>query len=125
MGLLVNGKLEMSLSRRRYLLGEHITESDWRLFTTLLRFDSVYNGHFKCNLKRLADYSYLWGFTRELYQWPRVAGTASLRYIREHYYRSHHTINPNGIVPAGPALDLDRPHGRGALNQGGLPGTAR
>jgi len=116
-------ELELSLSRRRYLLGERITESDWRLFTTLIRFDSVYNGHFKCNLRRLVDYPHLWGFTRELYQWPRVAGTVSLRHIKEHYYRSHHTINPNGIVSAGPVLDLDRPHGRGALNQGGFTGN--
>jgi glutathionyl-hydroquinone reductase len=111
-------ELELCLSRQRYLLGERITESDWRLFTTLIRFDSVYNGHFKCNLRRLVDYPHLWGFTRELYQWPRVAGTVSLRHIKEHYYRSHHTINPNGIVPAGPVLDLDRPHGRGVLGQG-------
>ena len=111
-------ELEQRLSRQRYLLGERITESDWRLFTTLIRFDSVYNGHFKCNLRRLVDYPHLWGFTRELYQWPRVAGTVSLRHIKEHYYRSHHTINPNGIVPAGPVLDLDRPHGRGVLGQG-------
>ena len=111
-------ELEQCLSRQRYLLGERITESDWRLFTTLIRFDSVYNGHFKCNLRRLVDYPHLWGFTRELYQWPRVAGTVSLRHIKEHYYRSHHTINPNGIVPAGPVLDLDRPHGRGVLGQG-------
>jgi putative glutathione S-transferase len=111
-------ELEQCLSRQRYLLGERITESDWRLFTTLIRFDSVYNGHFKCNLRRLVDYPNLWGFTRELYQWPRVAGTLGLRHIKEHYYRSHHTINPNGIVPAGPVLDLDRPHGRGVLGQG-------
>lgn len=111
-------ELEQCLSRQRYLLGERITESDWRLFTTLIRFDSVYNGHFKCNLRRLVDYPNLWGFTRELYQWPRVAGTVSLQHIKEHYYRSHHTINPNGIVPAGPVLDLDRPHGRGVLGQG-------
>ena len=111
-------ELEQCLSRQRYLLGERITESDWRLFTTLIRFDSVYNGHFKCNLRRLVDYPHLWGFTRELYQWPRVAGTVSLQHIKEHYYRSHHTINPNGIVPAGPVLDLDRPHGRGVLGQG-------
>ncbi len=116
-------ELELSLSRRHYLLGERIMESDWRLFTTLIRFDSVYNGHFKCNLRRLVDYPHLWGFTRELYQWPRVAGTVSLRHIKEHYYRSHHTINPNGIVSAGPVLDLDRPHGRGALNQGGFTGN--
>ncbi len=111
-------ELEQRLSGQRYSLGGRITESDWRLFTTLIRFDSVYNGHFKCNLRRLVDYPHLWGFTRELYQWPKAAGTVSLRHIKEHYYRSHPTINPNGIVPAGPVLDLNRPHGRGVLGQG-------
>ena len=108
-------ELEQRVSRQRYLLGDRITEADWRLFTTLIRFDSVYYGHFKCNLRRLVDYPNLWGFTRELYQWPGVAGTVSLRHIKEHYYRSHPTINPNGIVPIGPILDLDRPHGRRGL----------
>ena len=104
--------LEARLSGQRYLLGERITEADWRLFTTLVRFDAVYHGHFKCNLRRLSDYPQLWGHTRELYQWPGVAATVDLRHIKEHYYRSHITINPNGIVPAGPVLDFDAPHGR-------------
>jgi putative glutathione S-transferase len=111
-------ELEQRLSRQRYLLGERITEADWRLFTTLIRFDPVYYGHFKCNLRRVVDYPNLWGFTRELYQWPGVAATVNMSHIKEHYYRSHTTINPNGIVPMGPILDLDRPHGRGALGQG-------
>jgi putative glutathione S-transferase len=105
-------ELEQRLSHQRYLLGERITEADWRLFTTLIRFDSVYYGHFKCNLRRLVDYPNLWGLARELYQWPGIAGTVNLRHIKEHYYRSHPTINPNGIVPAGPILDLGRAHER-------------
>lgn len=107
--------LDARLSGQRYLLGERITEADWRLFTTLVRFDAVYHGHFKCNLRRLSDYSNLWGYTRELYQWPGVAATVNVQHIKDHYYRSHATINPNGIVPAGPILDLDRAHGRDAL----------
>ena len=106
-------ELEERLGRQRYLLGDQVTEADWRLFTTLLRFDPVYHGHFKCNLRRLIDYRNLWGFTRELYQWPGVAPTVNLRHIKEHYYRSHPTINPNGIVPAGPLLDFEQPHDRG------------
>ena len=101
-------RLEDRLGRRRYLLGERLTEADWRLFTTLIRFDTVYHGHFKCNLKRLVDYPNLWSYTRELYQWPGVAGTVDFDHIKQHYYRSHGTINPNGIVPLGPQLDLWR-----------------
>ncbi|WP_442594470.1 glutathione S-transferase family protein [Parapusillimonas sp. JC17] len=101
-------KLEARLGREQYLLGDRITEADWRLFTTLIRFDAVYYGHFKCNLKRLADYRNLWSYTRELYQWPGVAGTVNFDHIKQHYYRSHGSINPNGIVPLGPILDLDR-----------------
>ncbi|MDN5843193.1 MAG: glutathione S-transferase family protein [Alcaligenaceae bacterium] len=101
-------KLEDLLGRQRYLVGDRITEADWRLFTTLIRFDAVYHGHFKTNLKRLVDYKNLWSYTRELYQWPGVAGTVDFDHIKQHYYRSHHTINPNGIVPLGPILDLDR-----------------
>jgi putative glutathione S-transferase len=108
--------LEDLLSRQRYLAGERITEADWRLFTTLIRFDSVYHGHFKCNLRRLIDYPALWAYTRELYQWPGVAATVNLQHVKNHYYRSHPTINPNGIVPNGPLLGLDRPHGRESLN---------
>jgi putative glutathione S-transferase len=100
--------LDIKLGGQRYLLGDRLTEADWRLFTTLIRFDAVYHGHFKCNLKRLADYENLWSYTRELYQWTGVAGTVNFDHIKQHYYRSHHSINPNGIVPAGPTLDLQR-----------------
>src|SRR5690606_13011107 len=105
-------QLELRVGRQRYLLGDCITEADWRLFTTLIRFDSVYHGHFKCNLKRVLDYDNLWSYTRELYQWPGVAATVDFEHIKQHYYRSHNTINPNGIVPAGPILDLQRPGNR-------------
>ena len=104
--------LEDGLSRQRYLTGEKITEADWRLFTTLVRFDAVYVGHFKTNLKRLVDYPNLWAWTRELYQTPGVAATVNLAHIKDHYYRSHGTINPTGIVPAGPMIDFNEPHGR-------------
>ena len=107
--------LEDLLAQRRYLAGERVTEADWRLFTTLLRFDPVYHGHFKCNLRRLADYPNLWGHTRELYQWPSVAATVDFAHIKGHYYASHGTINPTGIVPLGPILDFGAPHGRGHL----------
>ncbi len=107
--------LEARLATHRYLLGERVTEADWRLFTTLVRFDAVYVGHFKCNIRRIADYPNLSGYLRELYQWPGVAETTDLRQIKFHYYASHETINPTGIVPAGPALDLDAPHGRERL----------
>ena len=112
-------ELETLLGQRRYLLGDRITEADWRLFTTLIRFDAVYHGHFKCNLKRLVDYENLWSYTRELYQWPGVAPTVNFDHIKQHYYRSHHSINPNGIVPAGPILDLDRPPSRKGMPDGG------
>ncbi len=104
--------IDQRLSQQRYLLGDELTEADWRLFTTLLRFDAVYFGHFKCNLKRIADYPKLSGYLRELYQWPGVSDTVNMAHIKQHYYRSHGTINPTGIVPAGPLLDLDQPHGR-------------
>jgi glutathionyl-hydroquinone reductase len=107
--------LEDRLSRQRYLAGGRVTEADWRLFTTLLRFDPVYHGHFKCNLRRLVDYPNLWAYARELYQWPGVAGTVNLEHIKRHYYGSHRTVNPTGIVPKGPLLDLDAPHGRERL----------
>jgi len=107
--------LEDRLSRQRYLIGDRITEADWRLFTTLVRFDPVYVGHFKCNLHRIADYPNLSGYLRELYQVPGVADTVNMMHIKHHYYGSHTTINPTGIVPVGPELDLDRPHGREAL----------
>ncbi|MFL1464032.1 glutathione S-transferase family protein [Roseococcus sp. DSY-14] len=104
--------LEARLATRRYLCGERLTEADWRLFTTLLRFDAVYAGHFKCNIRRLVDYPRLWAWTRELYQVPGVAGTVDFGHIKRHYYESHRTINPSGVVPAGPALDFAAPHGR-------------
>ena len=107
--------LEAKLSRQRYLCGGRITEADWRLFTTLIRFDAVYHGHFKCNVRRIADYPNLWGYTRELYQWPGVRETVNFQHIKHHYYESHKTINPPGIVPVGPALDYDAPHGRDRL----------
>ena len=107
--------LERVLSRRRYLTGQQVTEADWRLFTTLIRFDSVYHGHFKCNRRRLVDYPNLWAHTRELYQWPGVAKTVDLEQIKLHYYWSHTTLNPSRIVPLGPAIDLDQPHGRDRL----------
>lgn len=100
--------LEKRLGRQRFLVGDQLTEADWRLFTTLIRFDAVYYSHFKCNVRRLVDYPDLWSYTRELYQWPGVAKTISFDHIKQHYYRSHHSINPNGIVPIGPELDLDR-----------------
>ena len=107
--------LESRLERRRYLMGERITLADWRLFTTLVRFDPVYHGHFKCNLRRLVDYPNLWGYTRELYQHPGVAETVSPDHIKRHYYRSHRSLNPTGIVPVGPAIDFQAPHDRGRL----------
>lgn len=108
-------EMDARLADRRYLLGGRITETDWRLFTTLLRFDPVYHGHFKCNLRQIADYPHLSGYLRELYQWPGVAPTVNFDHIKQHYYRSHDTINPNGIVPLGPLQDLEAPHGRGHL----------
>jgi putative glutathione S-transferase len=105
-------KIEARLAARRYLCGARITEADWRLFTTLIRFDSVYVGHFKCNIRRIVDYPNLWGYTRELYQWPGVRETTNFEHIKRHYYESHGSINPTGIVPAGPAIDFDAPHGR-------------
>ncbi len=104
--------LERCLGQRRYLLGERLTEADWRLFTTLLRFDAVYHGHFKCNLQRIADYPNLSGYLRELYQVEGVAATVDFWHIKQHYYVSHRNINPTGIVPLGPRLELDAPHGR-------------
>ncbi|NJC37713.1 putative glutathione S-transferase [Xanthomonas arboricola] len=105
--------LEARLGEHRYLCGEVLTEADWRLFTSLVRFDAVYVGHFKCNLRRIADYPHLSGFLRELYQMPGIADTVNFQHIKGHYYQSHGTINPTGIVPLGPLLDLQAPHGRG------------
>lgn len=105
--------LDARLATRRYLAGDRITEADWRLFTTLVRFDAVYYGHFKCNLRHVHEYPHLWAYLRELYQWPGIAATVRLDEIKQHYYASHRTINPSGIVPLGPALDFTAPHGRG------------
>ncbi len=105
--------LEERLGAERYLTGDRLTEADWRLVTTLFRFDPVYHGHFKCNRRRLVDYPSLWGYTRELYQHPGVAETVNFEHITKHYYQSHKTVNPTGIVPIGPAIDWWAPHGRG------------
>ena len=104
--------LEQRLSVNRFLLGETITEADWRLFTTLIRFDAVYVGHFKCNTKRLCDYPNLWSYTRDLYQQPGVSETVNFEHIKTHYYGSHKTINPNGIIPAGPLINYYEAHNR-------------
>lgn len=104
--------IDERLGRQRYLAGDRITEADWRLFTTLVRFDAVYVGHFKCNLRRIADYPNLSGYLRELFQVPGVAGTVHFDHIKAHYYGSHKTINPTGIVPKGPILDFTTLHGR-------------
>lgn len=109
--------LEERLGRQRYLLGPDVTEADWRLFTTLVRFDAVYVGHFKCNLRRIADYPNLSNYLRDLYQVPGVAETVNFEHIKRHYYESHRTINPTGIVPLGPELDLLAPHGRETLSE--------
>jgi putative glutathione S-transferase len=105
--------LEDKLGRSRYLLGPDITEADWRLFTTLIRFDAVYYSHFKCNLRRIVDSPNLSGYVRDLYQQPGVAATVSMDHIKDHYYGSHESINPTRIVPVGPDLDFTGPHGRG------------
>jgi len=99
-------ELEERLDTQKYLVGDQLTEADWRLFTTLIRFDSVYHGHFKCNIKRLTEYDNLWKYTRKLYNYPGITKTVDFKHIKEHYYRSHKTINPTGIVPKGPELDL-------------------
>lgn len=104
--------VESRLSSNRYLLGNQITEADWRLFVTLVRFDAVYYNHFKTNKRRLVDYPNLWAYTRELYQIPRVAETVNMDHIKTHYFGSHASINPTGIVPNGPVIDFMTPHGR-------------
>ncbi|MGR5142470.1 glutathione S-transferase family protein [Photobacterium sp. DNB23_23_1] len=108
-------RLESHLAASRYLVGNTLTEADWRLFTTLVRFDAAYVGHFKCNLKRIADYPSIQGYLKELYQYPAIADTVDLYHIKRHYYFSHNMINPTGIVPKGPELDLLSPHGRASL----------
>jgi len=107
--------LENLLTGQRYVAGDRFSEADIRLFTTLLRFDPVYHGHFKCNLRRLVDYPNLWAYTREIYQMPGVAETVDLTHIQHHYYESMNNINPARIVPIGPAIDLSLPHDRDRL----------
>jgi putative glutathione S-transferase len=105
-------ELEARLASRRYLVGSQLTEADWRLWTTIVRFDAVYHGHFKCNRRRIVDYPNLWGWARELWQVPGVVDTVDFEHITTHYYASHRTINPTGIVPIGPATDWWSAHGR-------------
>jgi putative glutathione S-transferase len=105
--------LEERLTRSRFLCGDALTEADIRLFTTLVRFDSVYHGHFKCNIRRIVDYRNLWAYTRDIFQIPGVAETVNFGHIKRHYYMSHRRINPTGIVPLGPDLDFEAPTGRG------------
>lgn len=105
--------IEDILSKKRYLMGDTLTEADWRLFTTLVRFDKVYHTHFKCNRRRIVDYPNLWAYTRELYQFPGVAGTVHFDHIVRHYHYSHDNINPHRIIPINPVIDFDEPHGRG------------
>jgi glutathionyl-hydroquinone reductase len=109
-------EIEQRLSRQRYLAGREITEADWRLFTTLVRFDAVYYSHFKCNLRRIIDYPNLGNYLRDLYQQPGIAATVNMDHIKRHYYGSHRHVNPTGIVPLGPALDFMAPHDRGRLD---------
>jgi glutathionyl-hydroquinone reductase len=105
--------IEKVLTKNRYLIGDTLTEADWRLFTTLVRFDNVYHLHFKCNRRRIIDYPNLWAYTRELYQVPGVAETVKMDHIVRHYHYSHETINPNRIIPINPDIDFNAPHGRG------------
>ena len=107
--------LEQRLARRRYLFGDRIVETDWRLFVTLIRFDAVYHGHFKCNLRRIVDYPNLFGYVKDLYQVPGVAETVNFDHIKRHYYMTHDDINPTRIVPLGPIQDFTTPHGRERL----------
>ncbi len=108
-------RAEELLASRRYLTGSRITEADWRLFVTLLRFDSVYVSHFKCSMKRIVDYPHLWGYVRDLYSQPGIADTVNMDHIKRHYYMTHERINPTRIVPVGPALDVAAPHDRERL----------
>ena len=105
-------ELEQTLSQQRFLLGSTATEADWRLFTSLIRFDSVYHGHFKCNKQRIEDYPNISAYVRELYQWPGIAETVNFQQIKRHYYFSHSKINPSQVVPLGPKVDYTRPHHR-------------
>ncbi len=115
--------LEQRLSTRRYLLGDRITLADWRLFPTLVRFDAVYVSHFKCNLRRIADYEHLSGYLRDLYQQPGIADTVNMDHIKRHYYGTHPQVNPTRIVPKGPELDFLARHGRERLSA--TPATMR
>ena len=108
-------RLEGRLTTRRYLLGSQLTEADIRLFTTLIRFDPVYHGHFKCNRRRIVDYPNLWGFLRDVYQTPGIAETVHVDFIKRHYYGSHANLNPSRIVPIGPELNYETAHGRERL----------
>ena len=108
--------LDERLSNHRFLMGDQITEADWRLFTTLVRFDPVYVGHFKCNLRRIADFTNLSGYVRDLYQQPGIAATVNMEHIKNHYYASHETINPSRVVPVGPHTDFTLPHNRSKLS---------
>jgi len=114
-------ELDDRLASQRYLVGNRLTEADWRLFTTLIRFDAVYFGHYKCNLRRIADYANLSGYVRDLYQVPGVKETVDIEQIKRHYYFSHVSINPTRIVPLGPVLDFDAPHGRDRFPAEGRP----
>jgi putative glutathione S-transferase len=114
-------ELDSRLAERRFLLGDTPTEADWRLLPTLLRFDLVYHGHFKCNVRRLVDYRNLSGYARELYQWPGIAATCNFDHVKRHYYQSHRHINPTGIVPLGPSIDYAAPHDRGRVFTRGTP----
>ncbi len=109
--------IEKKLSKERFLVGKNITEADWRLFTTLVRFDSVYFGHFKCNISRIVDYPNLSAYLRDLYQQPGIAETVNMKHIKNHYYASHENINPSKVVPIGPNIELSLPHGRENLNK--------
>jgi glutathionyl-hydroquinone reductase len=108
-------QLDARLATRRYLFGADFVETDWRLFVTLIRFDAVYHGHFKCNLRRIVEYPHLFGYLRDLYQTNGIAATVNFDHIKRHYYLTHHEINPTGIVPLGPVQDLTAPHGRERL----------
>ena len=108
-------QLNARLASRRYLFGEDFVETDWRLFVTLIRFDAVYHGHFKCNLRRIVDYPHLFGYVKDLYQTDGIAETVHFDHIKRHYYLTHHEINPTGIVPLGPVQDLTAVHGRERL----------
>jgi putative glutathione S-transferase len=116
-------RAEALLSERRYLAGDRLTEADLRLWTTLIRFDPVYVTHFKCNVRRIVDYPNLWGYTRELYGHPAFRETTNLTHIKHHYFESHLSINPHQIVPVGPLIDYESPHGREHLRATWFPGA--